>query len=273
MKNKILITLSVLFCVSVNSQVGIETEYPKGILHVDGNKDNPKNATETLTTVQQANDFVVQQGSGNVGLGTITPTTKLEINNGTTNGAIKIKDGNQGSGKYLMSDNNGLATWITPNSFKSPVIWTYNGTPQHVSIIGELDSSTGWYLQSSNRTYVNLSLTGLTTGKWIVNIGLRLATSAPINKAFWIHANLSSSSTTRSNAGWANLGPAGNATGYASVIFGDGTVNGKGFFTGTSIINVTSTTPLTLYLLLENTGQWEFDTSSPENYFFAVPVN
>lgn len=285
MKNYFLLVIPFLWSSLAFSQVGVETQNPKGIFHVDGNKDNPKNDTDPISPAQQANDVVVLQNSGRVGIGTISPTTNLEINNGTTSGAIKITDGNQGSGKYLISDNNGLATWVKPNSFKSTVVWTYSGTPQTVSITGTTDSN-GMY-NSGSRVYSNLLLTELTTGRWIVNIGLRLATSAPLSRAFWIHANLSSSIVPdgtitsdgtahiiRSTTGFTNLGPAGNSTGYASVIYGDGTVaNGKGFLTGTTIINVTSATPINLYLLLEDTGQWSFDTSSPENFFFATPVN
>ena len=46
-----------------------------------------------------------------VGIGTTAPATKLEVNSGTTPGAIKITDGTQGSNKALMSDPNGVATW------------------------------------------------------------------------------------------------------------------------------------------------------------------
>ncbi|MEO7444277.1 MAG: hypothetical protein ABIT96_05750 [Ferruginibacter sp.] len=46
---------------------------------------------------------------GNVGIGTITPTAKLEIN-----GTLKITDGTQGAGKVLTSDAAGLVSWITP---------------------------------------------------------------------------------------------------------------------------------------------------------------
>lgn len=49
--------------------------------------------------------------AGNIGIGTTTPSTKLEINNGTTNGAIKIVDGTQGAGRVLTSDANGVGTW------------------------------------------------------------------------------------------------------------------------------------------------------------------
>lgn len=49
--------------------------------------------------------------TGKVGIGTTTPATKLEINNGTTAGAIKIVDGTQGINKVLMSDTNGVGKW------------------------------------------------------------------------------------------------------------------------------------------------------------------
>jgi hypothetical protein len=44
---------------------------------------------------------------GNVGIGTIAPTTKLEIN-----GQIKITGGSPGVGQLLESDATGLATWV-----------------------------------------------------------------------------------------------------------------------------------------------------------------
>lgn len=46
--------------------------------------------------------------SGNLGIGNINPAAKLDIL-----GNIKITDGTQGSGKVLISDANGLASWQT----------------------------------------------------------------------------------------------------------------------------------------------------------------
>ncbi len=43
---------------------------------------------------------------GNVGIGTNAPTTKLDVN-----GQVKITDGTQGYGKVLTSDSNGVASW------------------------------------------------------------------------------------------------------------------------------------------------------------------
>ena len=45
-------------------------------------------------------------GNGNVGIGSMTPAVKLQVN-----GAVMIVDGNQFNGYVLTSDNNGLASW------------------------------------------------------------------------------------------------------------------------------------------------------------------
>ena len=73
-------------------------------------------ATDPVLQIGNGNDQARSNAltvlkNGNIGIGEIAPTTKLEINNGTTNGAIKIVDGTQGAGKILTSDANGLATW------------------------------------------------------------------------------------------------------------------------------------------------------------------
>jgi hypothetical protein len=55
--------------------------------------------------------------SGNVGIGTANPQTKLHIDSGGTSGtpipAVRIVDGNQAIGKALISDANGVGTWQT----------------------------------------------------------------------------------------------------------------------------------------------------------------
>lgn len=52
--------------------------------------------------------------SGNVGIGTTTPTAKLHVN-----GSVKITDGTEGAGKVLTSDAAGKATWQTFTSSSS----------------------------------------------------------------------------------------------------------------------------------------------------------
>lgn len=46
--------------------------------------------------------------TGNVGIGTVNPTAKLEVA-----GQIKITGGSPGLGKILTSDATGLASWNT----------------------------------------------------------------------------------------------------------------------------------------------------------------
>jgi hypothetical protein len=70
------------------------------------------------------NTFNVDAVNDRVGIGTNSPSAKLEVNNGTTPGALKITDGTQGEGKVLTSDANGVGTWRTM-AFSSSVEGTW----------------------------------------------------------------------------------------------------------------------------------------------------
>jgi hypothetical protein len=106
MKKNVILGCFLMLSSIAYSQVGINTANPQGIFHVDGAKDNP--VTGLPTTAQQSNDFIVSN-SGNVGIGTIAPAAKLDVN-----GNIKITDGTQGVNKILTSDANGVAKWQSP---------------------------------------------------------------------------------------------------------------------------------------------------------------
>jgi trimeric autotransporter adhesin len=75
---------------------------------------------------------------GNVGIGTATPTTRLDIA-----GAIKIVDGTQGLNKVLTSDANGLATWAAlPTVTNTGWGLTGNtGTTAAANFIGTTDNN------------------------------------------------------------------------------------------------------------------------------------
>ncbi|WP_449401316.1 hypothetical protein [Chryseobacterium wanjuense] len=82
MKKKVTLLCSLIaFGVSF-AQVGINTSNPQGAFHIDGAKDN--NSTGAPTAAQQLNDLIVTN-AGNIGIGTTTPTSKMEINSGTAN--------------------------------------------------------------------------------------------------------------------------------------------------------------------------------------------
>ncbi|GAA4162865.1 hypothetical protein GCM10022217_31070 [Chryseobacterium ginsenosidimutans] len=82
MKKKLILICSLATFSATFAQVGVNTTNPQGVFHVDGAKDN--NSGGTPTTTQQLNDFVVTS-TGNVGIGTTTPSAKIEINSGTVN--------------------------------------------------------------------------------------------------------------------------------------------------------------------------------------------
>lgn len=78
--------------------------------------------------------------SNNLLIGTTTvptggSTAKVAIDNGTTNGAIQIKDGNQCDGCVMVSDANGVGTWFQPGNtslgtgtYRNTVAQTFPGT-------------------------------------------------------------------------------------------------------------------------------------------------
>ena len=86
------------------------------------------------TDIATAGNNLSINGTGKVLIGTNTiPTgaanSKIVIDNGTTNGALQIKDGTQQLGYVLTSDANGLATWSSTVTTAFANNWTsYTGT-------------------------------------------------------------------------------------------------------------------------------------------------
>ena len=101
---------------SLFSQIGINTDTPMALLHIDGGGDDAL----VPTFVQIAND-VVFTSAGYLGVGTITPAAEVEVV-----GAVAIKDGLQMDEKVLTSDANGVASWQS-TQLNSVAIWNIAG--------------------------------------------------------------------------------------------------------------------------------------------------
>lgn len=253
MKTTLFTISALLFASLAHSQVGINTQNPRQMFHVDGQKDNP--ATGNPTTAQQSND-VVLTAAGRIGIGTTNPSTKLEINNGTTAGAIKIVDGTQAESKVLMSDENGVGTWQTPASIRP-------------TINGRFPSPAISRFSNNALTRINTNIfISLPKGKWIVNAGLTIESRAVSNK--WLHFYLSSTNTNAvTTAGFKHLGPAATNTAFAGKISTE-----LNFLPGSSVIEVTAEN-VDLYLVIETLGynEWSFTSGAYENYLYAIPIN
>lgn len=86
LKKRLLLLFLLGTTFSLFAQVGINTKDAIGTFHVDGKIDNLK----TPTDEQADNDFIVTT-NGNVGIGTIDPTTKFDLrSNSNSNNALGI---------------------------------------------------------------------------------------------------------------------------------------------------------------------------------------
>lgn len=125
-------TLLVLFnSAFLCAQVGINTQSPYGILHIDGGGDNPPSGVPG--TIQVANDIVVE-AQGNMGVGTLTPTARLHLKSSVPGSAFRLLDGTEDENRILLGDQNGYAWWGITKGLggymihlqKSAVSYTYN---------------------------------------------------------------------------------------------------------------------------------------------------
>ncbi|KQS45854.1 MAG: hypothetical protein KAF41_11765 [Flavobacterium sp.] len=260
--------LTLLF-IGLNSfaqQTGINTKNPQGILHVDSAINNP---TLGLPTVEQTDDFIITN-SGNVGIGTITPNTKLHIKS-TTSGALRIQDGTQAANRLFVSDINGTGTWITPAVTKDAKMGTFPSPAQTIILTGTNNGG------STNPIYSGLYL-DLEPGRWLVNAGITLENLPTGTIQGWGHAWLSTNNSgAPAQNGFAHLGPAGNNTSFAGVLQGaflnyTPATPKTAFISGTSIIQVNGTSTLRIFLMLERFS-YTYRTNASQNYFYAVPVN
>lgn len=95
-----LLLFGLFFITSLSSQVGINTENPLGLLHIDAG------------IAGATSDDLVITNEGKVGIGTESPSNRLTINNSSDNTGLHLPFG-ASSGKVLTSDTQGNAVWVS----------------------------------------------------------------------------------------------------------------------------------------------------------------
>jgi len=111
MKKILLLIIINIFIQDIYAQVGINTENPKKLLHIDGAATvATKNPATGNISALQASDDVVITNDGNIGIGILDPEAKVDILS-SSSGALKISDTTEGVGKVLISDANGTGRW------------------------------------------------------------------------------------------------------------------------------------------------------------------
>jgi len=174
---KTIILSALLFSTVAFSQIGINTVNPQGAFHIDGGKDNP--STGVPSAVQQANDIIITP-SGNIGIGTTTPSKKVELIK-TTSGAVKITDGTQANNKIFVSNANGTGTW------------------QNTSPAVVVESNAGALLPvGTTATYLGASATVTIPGYYVISPRF-IGDKNPIGCSSLVAYNLSTSSTVPTN--------------------------------------------------------------------------
>ena len=230
-----------------------------------GKKSDGSTARDTGT------DFVAKD-NGNVGIGTTVPDTKLHIVTDTSTinpnpTGFKLQDGNQGAGRVLMSDANGVGTWkinsmYIINGHMGPgVNLALNDTSNKKDWTNPNDHSNGF---KSTGSYI-----ALPPGKWQVNVAMLIPYNPGSSNAgltandwLWVRSSFSESATN------VTVSPdvlSGGLTKYASANFQGPTpgygdyVTRHGMLIGTVIINNTSSATKTYYY---NIGGWEISSTN-----------
>lgn len=251
----------------------ISTTTANGIISLSGNQDNGSIQLKTwgsngdiiLATNGNSSDILLNpEGTNNVGIGTLSPSTKLHVNS-NSNPAFRLVDGTESNGKVLTSDAVGNASWQTI-AVKQ--------------ILGNLPSTGPNITTNNTMTLINGASITLPPGKWIVSLGTNagIGGSTPITSdvGLWFNATLSSSSTSVNTSDVVNTS-SGTHIGGA---LGRGMI--KTLVSGNIVINNTSTNNKTYYLWASREAVggssslgWTnaFGNAYWERWFYAIPVN
>lgn len=255
MKNRFISLLTLLTITFGYSQVGINTQSPQGVFHVDAGKNN--NETGAPTIDQQADDFTILK-SGDVGIGTTAPTARLHIVS-KSGSVVRIEDGTQGENKILVSDSDGNASWRSSSATRPVVFGVLPGSTPNVT--------------SSTDVYLNTNIT-LPPGSWMVSMGTTVWKAVANTAASWFIFTLADSATAYAATADVDTAHSGAQIG----VLGAPNSNTFSFGSGSLAITNSGTSNKTYYLWARRvegdaTMRSPMSSSVLERYFYAIPTN
>ena len=201
--------------------------------------------------------------NGNVGIGTITPSEKLEIS-----GKIKITDGSQATGRVLVSNATGVGTWTQTSAITPAVVGVFVGGGANFG------NGTTVGVQSA-MTYCNVYI-DIPNGKWIVFGTYLLAgvTTLTSGQSVFVRTTLSTSNVVVVNS---DVVSGGLVSGTLAGPSDFGIANGQTIINNTSgaikryylwgNVQKYGTTPTTFSMGSVGSNFWS------ENQLSAIPTN
>lgn len=250
-----ILTFSTFLC---NAQIGIKTDNPLGLLHID-----PLENTNSQID-QSINDDIIINNDGNLGLGILKPETKVHIvtslTKDTPNIGLRINDGNEHDSYVLTSDANGYATWRDMTSMPTATA-----------------TRVGNVVPSQGTTYINLNTyIELPIGRWLVTPTILISppqrNNWDVQDKVWMYSSFTENTALILQ------------TSDISIDIEDGAFTGGlitktsfNILTGSFVINNSSSATKTYYLMLggseqigdliasTNFGSVNFPTGGPKN--------
>lgn len=165
---------SSIYSTFIRSQIGIQTDFPRTLFHIDGAKDNPQNSTSAITAAQQQNDIVIDS-NGRLGVGTISPEAKLDIEHskditGDEYG-LKLTPGYGGPSVLVLQNDGKTVKWEANPSLgqKSqfqvqPTVFPYGGSVVRLTKLSgslSLSNNTNILIPTEGRYLLTFDIMGL----------------------------------------------------------------------------------------------------------------
>jgi len=133
--------------------------------------------TSDITTPTNEHLAIMPGGTGNVGIGTTTPTTKLDID-----GQIRIRGGSPAAGRVLVAAANGVGTWTDPASIPFSVRWDQvaNPTTNKTFAMGTTTTGFNWATGTGANNLFSLTTDSSNGTGALLNVQTQGATLMPL---------------------------------------------------------------------------------------------